>query len=485
MPERLFGTDGIRGPAGLDRLAPSALARLGLAVAHTLTNEALGPDRETPPSRSARTAGTRAGDTTRPRVLLGRDTRISGPAVAAAVTAGLLTGGCDVEDGGVLPTPAVALLTRRRKFALGVVISASHNPWPDNGLKLLGAGGAKLDDAAERAVERAFRSRKLEAGTEPEAVGRASVFAGASDAYERALLSECKDVRLRRLHVVVDPGHGAQSGLAAKVLRQLGAKVTEIHADPNGRNINAGCGALDPRPLRRAVKRLGADAGVAFDGDADRLQLVDEKGRLMDGDVVLAALAPRLLARRRLPHRTVVGTLMTNGALEVHLREQEINLLRTPVGDRHIVAAMTAHGYGLGGEPSGHLLFPRRGLLTGDGLVAAIACLRILAEERITASELGGGYRPWPLEIVSFKVRAKHPIEDLAESSRIIAETTAALGPAGRIVVRYSGTEPKVRVMVEARRKRDLKAALDPIVAALQREVGADVPNPAKPGAGS
>ncbi len=467
MPERLFGTDGIRGPAGIDRLAPPALARLGLAVAHTLTHglrTELGTDGGNDADhRSAR-----------PRVLLGRDTRISGPSVAAAVTAGLLAGGCDVEDGGVLPTPAVALLTRRRGYAMGAVISASHNPWPDNGLKLLGPGGAKLDDAAEKAVERAFRSRKLEAGIDPTAVGRVSVLSAAADAYERALLSEWKDARLRGLHVVVDPGHGAQCGIAARVLRRLGAKVTEINAAPDGRNINEGCGALDPRPLRRRVKREGADAGIAFDGDADRLQLVDEKGRLMDGDVVLAAMAPRLLARRRLPGRTVVGTLMTNGALEVHLRKQEIHLLRTAVGDRHIVAAMTAHGYGLGGEPSGHILFPRRGLLTGDGLAAAIACLRILVDERIVASELGGGYRPWPLEIVSFKVRAKPPIDELDETSRAIDEATESLGTSGRIVVRYSGTEPKVRVMVEARRKKDLNRVMEPIVAALRRAVGTE-----------
>jgi phosphoglucosamine mutase len=253
----------------------------------------------------------------------------------------------------------------------------------------------------------------------------------------------------------------------------MGARITELNAKPDGRNINEGCGAMHTGPLRRAVRRLGADAGVAFDGDADRLQLVDEKGRLLDGDVVLAALAPRLAARRRLPQRTVVGTLMTNAALEAHLASHGIELVRTPVGDRHIVASMTEHGYGLGGEPSGHLLIPRRGLLTGDGLVAAIACLRILAEERIAASELAGGYRAWPLEIVSFRVRRKTQISRLKLSSRVIREIAERFAGRARIVVRYSGTEPKVRVMVEARRRRDVNDAMAPIVDALREEVGA------------
>ncbi len=452
MPERLFGTDGIRGPAGVGKLAPPALARLGLAVARTL--------RACPRDRP-------------PRALLGRDTRLSGPSVTAAMTAGLLTGGVAVDDGGVLPTPAVALLTRRRAYDVGVVISASHNPWPDNGVKLLGAGGAKLSDEAEAAIESAYADPALEAAADPRDVARPRPLDDARDAYERALATEFRDVRLRRLHVVIDAAHGAQSGIARRVLRRLGARVTELHAAPDGRNINESCGAMHTRPLRRAVKQLGAAVGIAFDGDADRVQLVDEKGRLRDGDVILAALAPRLLARRRLPGRTVVGTLMTNAALEAHLAAEGIRLVRTPVGDRHIVAAMTEHGYGLGGEPSGHVLVPRRGLLTGDGLVAAVACLRILANERIRASELAAGYRAWPLEIVSLRVARKTPLSRLKRSSAAVREAEECFAGKARIVVRYSGTEPKVRVMVEARRRRDVDAAMAPIVAALRAEVGA------------
>jgi phosphoglucosamine mutase len=452
MKPRLFGTDGVRGPAGVGKLAPPALARLGLAVARVL--------------RARQPAA-------RPRCLLGRDTRVSGQAVAAAITSGLLTGGVEVHDGGVLPTPAVALLTRRRRFDLGLVVSASHNAWCDNGLKLLGATGSKLEDEEEAAVEAAYRAKDLESGTEPEAVAEAHAWPDARASYESTLVREFRGVRLRKLHVVVDAANGAQSGIAARVLRRLGARVTALHDRPDGRNINRRCGALHPGDLRRTVKRLGADAGVAFDGDADRLQMVDEKGRLLDGDVVLAALAPRLLAARRLRHRTVVGTVMTNAGLEADRRERDIRLVRTAVGDRNIVSEMAARGYGLGGEPSGHLIVPRRGLLTGDALYAAVACLRILTDEGLRASELAGTFRAWPLELVSLPVRKRIPLRDLPRTWGAINEGRERLGDGGRLVVRYSGTEPKVRVMVEARKRALVRQVLGDLVAALEAEVGA------------
>jgi phosphoglucosamine mutase len=452
VSQRLFGTDGIRGPAGIGPLAPTALARLGLAVARTLMTGAK--------TRSAR------------RVLVGRDTRLSGPAVVGAVSSGLLAGGLDVEDGGVLPTPAVALLVRRERFDLGVVVSASHNPWPDNGVKLLGRDGRKLSNDAEAAVERAFADPETETLPLPERFGTASWRPAAARDYAKALLAEWRGTKLGGLKVVVDCGHGAQSGIAAPVLTKLGAKVTALNDAPDGRNINAKCGALHPEVIRKAVRAQSADVGVAFDGDADRLQLCDEKGRLLDGDALVAGLAPRLRAQGRLPHDTVVGTSMSNGGLVALLAEQGIRVLRTAVGDRHVVAEMASRGYGLGAEPSGHLVLPRDGLLTGDGLHAAIACLAILAEERIPASKLAGGYRPWPLEIVSINVRERRPLEEMPRTSAAIAEAERSLGEDGRIVVRYSGTEPKVRVMVEARRRDDLRAVLSPVLAALREEAG-------------
>jgi phosphoglucosamine mutase len=452
VAERLFGTDGIRGPAGRGALAPGQLTRLGLAVARTLASGGR--------ARAAK------------RVLVGRDTRLSGPAVANAVSAGLLAGGLDVVDGGVLPTPAVALLTRRERFDLGLVVSASHNPWPDNGLKLLGRDGRKLSDESESAIEAAFADAATPDSARPEAFGAASSRPDAADDYAEALLAEWRGTKLTGLRVVLDCGNGAQSGIARRVLTKLGAKVTALHDEPNGRNINESCGALHPAGLRRAVRAEKAHAGIAFDGDADRVQLCDEKGRVLDGDVIVAALAPRLLAARKLRHATVVGTSMSNGGLAAALAPHGIRVLRTAVGDRHIVAEMAARGYGLGAEPSGHVIVPRDGLLTGDGLYAGIACLAILAKEKIPASKLGGGYRAWPLEIVSIEVKERRPLDTLRETAAAIAAAESRLGEHGRIVVRYSGTEPKVRVMVEAQSAGELRAAMSPVVAALRAEAG-------------
>ncbi len=450
--ERLFGTDGIRGPAGRGALAPAALARLGLAVARTLA----------PGGRPRK----------RRRVFVGRDTRVSGPAVVGAVSSGLLAGGLDVEDGGVLPTPAVAMLVRRGRFDLGVVVSASHNPWPDNGVKLLGADGRKLSDDAEGAIERAFADPATDGTSSAEDFGAATTRPDAAREYAKALLDEWRGASLRGLSVVVDCGNGAQSAIAGGVLAKLGARVRAVGDAPDGRNINEKCGALHPAAMRRAVRATRSHVGVAFDGDADRVQLCDEKGRLVDGDAIVAALAPRMRAAGRLPHAVVVGTSMTNGGLVAALAGHGIRVLRTAVGDRNVVAEMAAHGYGLGAEPSGHVVVPRDGLLTGDGLYAAIACLRVLAKERIPASRLAGGYRAWPLEIASIVVEKRRPIESMPRTSAAIAAAESSLGEHGRIVVRYSGTEPKVRVMVEARRRTDLRAALAPVLAALREEAG-------------
>jgi len=449
MERSLFGTDGVRGPAGTGLLAAPALARLGLATASVL--------------------GRRRGPA---RALLGRDTRLSGPAVASAVTSGLLAGGVRVHDGGVLPTPAVALLTRAGKFDFGVVVSASHNPWQDNGIKLLGPDGRKLPDEAEAAISAAYHATDAAAAEAPEFA--APVADGdAAERYERALEREFRGVRLRGLRIVVDAANGAQSGIAADVLRRLGAKVDAIHDSPTGRNINERCGALHPGSVQRAVRAQGAHAGVAFDGDADRVQMCDEEGRLLDGDALVAALAPRLRAARKLPGSVVVGTSMTNGALEALLAEQRIELVRTAVGDRHVVAEMVRRNAGLGAEPSGHIIVPRAGLLTGDGLRAALLFLGVLAAERIPASEAPGGYRAWPLRIVSLVVDRRTPLDRLPGTSAAIAAAERSLGRAGRVVVRYSGTEPKVRVMVEARSRSALRRAAEPVVAALRQEVGA------------
>lgn len=448
MSKRIFGTDGVRGPAGVQALAPASLVRLGRAIARAL------------PASAPRSA------------LVGRDTRLSGPAVQAALSAGLLAEGVAVEDGGVLPTPAIAYLTRAHDHGTGLVISASHNPWQDNGVKVLGADGRKLSNAAEAAIETAYAELDGDPDAVPEGYAAATTAPAAGSEYADAVVADAGEGCLSGLRLVVDCANGAQSGLAAGILRRLGATVEVLSATPDGRNINADCGALHTEQLQQRVRETGAAAGVAFDGDADRVQLVDERGRLVDGDAILAILAPRLLAAGQLSDGVVVGTSMTNGALEGWLRERGMRLVRTDVGDKYIVRCMTAEGYGLGAEPSGHVLLPWTGLLTGDGLRAAVACLHPVAATGTPLSELPDGFAPWPLELVSFRVRERTPLEQLPGTTAAIAAAERALGDEGRVVVRYSGTEPKVRVMVEALDADALRAALDPIVGALREEVG-------------
>lgn len=448
MSTRIFGTDGVRGPAGVGPLSPTSLVRLGRAVARGLAH------------RTGR------------RVLIGRDTRVSGPAVQAAMAAGLLAEGVAVDDGGVLPTPAIAFLTRRHGYGAGLVVSASHNPWQDNGVKVLGPGGAKLSDADEAAVESAYAALADEPDAASDGYADAGRLAGAASEYADAVVDEFGADALAGLRLVADCANGAQSAIAGTVLRRLGAVVEVLHAEPDGRNVNDGCGALHTESLQARVTELGADAGVAFDGDADRVQLIDERGELVDGDAILAILAPLLREREELADGVVVGTSMTNGALAGWLEERDMRLVRTAVGDRHIVRCMTEHGYGLGAEPSGHVLLPWDGLLSGDGLRAAVACLVAARSAGHSLSAAPDGFRPWPLELVSFRVRERTPVAELPGTTAAIEDAERRLGSGGRVVVRYSGTEPKVRVMVEALDPAELRAALDPIVAALREEVG-------------
>ena len=410
-PRRLCGTDGIRGPAGEGPLAPEALLALGRSAAAALRPGA--------------------------RVLLGRDTRPSGPMVAGAFAAGLQAGGASVHDGGVLPTPAVALLVRRGRYDLGVAVSASHNPAGDNGLKLLGPDGEKVPDAFERAVERGG-SRKGRPGT-----GR--LRPGAAEEYAAAVIAEFRGLSLRGMRVVVDAGEGAASDLAPSILRRLGAAVRGIRCGGDGARINDGCGALHPDSAGRAVRRHRAHLGIALDGDADRVALLDERGAARDGDDVLAALAPRLKSRRRLPGDAVVGTVMTNGGLDAHLARHGIRLRRVPVGDRFVAAEMRERNLALGAEPSGHVLLPREGgLLTSDGLVTALFVLREMAHAGRPLSGLLLGFRRHPRAEAAVRVARKPAL------TRVPAIRAAIAAVDGRTVVRYSGTEPKLRILVEA-----------------------------------
>lgn len=451
-PPRLFGTDGIRGPAGAGPLSPEAVLALGRAAA------------------AAVRAG-RPGGTPPPRALLGRDTRPSGPMVAGALAAGLQAGGVAVEDGGVLPTPAVALLVRRWRFDLGAAVSASHNPAGDNGIKFLGSDGEKADDALERAIEsRLDASRRPPRGAPAPAPGR--LRADAAEEYAAAVLEEFRGLSLRGLRVVVDGADGAAGGVAPEVLLRLGAEVHPVRCGGNGARINEACGALHPEAAARAVRRRGAHLGIALDGDADRAVLLDERGRAKDGDDLLAGLAPRLRARGRLPGAAVVGTVMANGGLDGHLRERGIALHRMPVGDRAVAAAIRERGLALGAEPSGHVLVPRGGLLTSDGLVTALLVLREMARDRAPLSAILPGFPRVPRAEAAVRVARKPDFARVAAVRTALAAAEAAAGPRGRVLLRYSGTEPKARILVESPSRAAAEAACAALAGAVARTLG-------------
>jgi phosphoglucosamine mutase len=448
----MFGTDGVRGPAGSFPFTPESLVALGRATAAVLL---------------ARRTGRAA-----PRVLMGRDSRPSGPMVAGALTAGLQAGGASVDDGGLLPTPAVALLTAAGRYDLGVVVSASHNAAPDNGLKFLGADGAKVDDAMERAVEEAFAAPRNGAAHPevPPAPGR--LREDAAGAYIDAIVAEFRGLSLRRVPIVVDAAQGAASRTAPEILRRLGAEVIPLHADAAGERINDRCGALHPESCGRAVRRHGARLGLALDGDADRLTLLDEKGHARDGDDVLAALAPRLASRGLLPGDAVAGTVMCNGGLDPFLMERSVRLVRTHVGDRHVAAAMRREGLVLGAEPSGHVLLGDRGtVLTSDGVVTALRVLVEMRREKSPLSCLLDGFRRVPRAEAAVPVARRADPSEVPALRKAVAEAEAAAGPRGRVLVRPSGTEPRMRILVEA----PTRAAAVRIRDALARAIAASL----------
>jgi phosphoglucosamine mutase len=447
----LFGTDGIRGVANRDPMTAEMALRLGQAVAQRFRHEE------------------RPG-----RIVIGKDTRLSGYMLESAMQAGIVSAGADVMLVGPLPTPGIAFITWSMRADAGVVISASHNPYQDNGIKIFAADGFKLPDEIEADIER--RMEIIGAGNDgaraaPDAIGKAVRIDDAVGRYVQFLKQTFpKERTLDGMKVVVDCSNGAAYQVAPQVFAELGAEVIELNVWPDGRNINYDCGALHPEVMAEEVRQSGAALGVALDGDADRLILADEKGNIIDGDQVMAILGTRLLERRQLPQETVVATVMSNLGLERALSAKGGKLLRTAVGDRYVVEAMRERGLSLGGEQSGHIIFLEHAT-TGDGVVAALRVLDVMVAEGKPLSELARAMTRYPQVLLNFPVAKKRPFEEMPAVQKVIAAVEKDLGADGRVVVRYSGTESKARVMIEGTDEAGIKAQADEIARALQREL--------------
>lgn len=453
MTERkLFGTDGIRGLANVSPMTPELTLRLGRAI--------------------AKVAG--EGKRRAPRVVVGKDTRLSGYMLETAIASGICAMGGRVLLTGPMPTPAIANLTVSMRADAGVVISASHNPFQDNGIKIFGPDGFKLPDAEEAAIERLLAGDgELDASPTGARVGRAERIEDATGRYVvYAKNSFPSALTLDGLKVVVDAAHGAAYRVAPEVFYELGAEVISLGCKPNGQNINKACGALHPSQVAKEVKRRGADIGIALDGDADRVIVVDEHGREVDGDAVMAMCATRMLAERRLAKKTLVATVMSNMGLERALTAAGGKLLRSAVGDRYVVETLRAKGLNFGGEQSGHLVFLEHAT-TGDGIVAALQVLAIMVREGKPLSELSQVMQPVPQLLDSIRLPRRRPLEQMSRLSSEISRVEKKLGKEGRLLVRWSGTEPKLRLMAEGPNPDTLRELIGRLAEAARADLSA------------
>ena len=427
MP-RLFGTDGIRGRVNDYPMQPELVLRLGLAAGQYFRN------------------GNR-----RHRVVIGKDTRLSGYVFESALTAGFCAAGMDVFMVGPLPTPAISFLTRNMRADLGVVISASHNPYMDNGIKFFDREGFKLADEVEDEIAAMVLNPNFSWDSpDHNQVGRARKIQDSPGRYIVELKhSFPPGMTLDGVKIVLDCAHGAAYRVAPLIFEELGAQVITLGVEPDGFNINKGCGSLYPQVLADKVREHRADIGLALDGDADRLIVVDDYGRVLDGDQIMAVCAGEMLERGVLQHKALVATVMSNMALQVFMHERGGQLLRTKVGDRYVVEEMRKGGYVFGGEQSGHLVFMEHST-TGDGTLAALQLLRIMVAKGRPISELAQLLVPYPQKLVNVPVQKKTPFAQVPAIQNAMREAESQLGATGRVLLRYSGTEPLVRVMVEA-----------------------------------
>lgn len=444
---KLFGTDGIRGVAGEYPLDQKTVHAVGRALGHHLPD---GPK----------------------RVILGQDTRESSAWIADTLAAGLREAGVETASAGVVPTPAVAHLAHTQRFSAGVVISASHNPWRDNGIKVFGADGYKLPDAVELEIEEEiFSVLSANAPANQNAVATPSL---PGDAHLRAAYVNWMARSITgadRLRIVVDCANGAASTIAQELFSRSGVKAEFTHSSPTGRNINENCGALHPEIVGREVASRKADMGICFDGDADRALFTDSNGKVVDGDAVMLLLAQELKRRSELANSTVVATTMSNMGLEIALREAGIKLLRAPVGDKYVLEEMIKSGAILGGEQSGHIILSREAT-TGDGLLTAMRVLGIVAAGSRPLAQLVSGLKVFPQTIKNVRVREKRPLDQIPQVVSAIQSAERELNGNGRINVRYSGTETLARVMVEAESKETVQRLADSIAATIESALG-------------
>jgi len=445
----LFGTDGIRGEAGQFPLDPATVTAIGYSLASHLAASGVAP-----------------------KIITGRDTRESGASIEAALIEGASRAGAECLSAGVITTPGVAFVTRKEQASAGVVISASHNPYHDNGIKIFAPSGRKMDDSVERLIE-ADIYRKIEIPAASSAQSHSSAEEQLREEYLSFLADEIGNgLDLKGLTIVVDCANGASSALAPTLFERLGATTIAINATPDGRNINRDCGSLHIDSLRDKVLKERADLGVAFDGDADRSLFVDGEGNFVDGDATLLALATHLQSHKRLKGDVVVATVMSNIGLEIALRSVGIRLVRTDVGDKYVLEELLRLGASLGGEQSGHIILPDLSL-AGDGMITTLCLLRALSESRKTLAEMTAGFKRYPQILLNVRVREKVSFSDLAPVQAEVKQVEELLSQKGRLLLRYSGTEPLARVMIEGEDQRQIDEYARRIAKAIEREIGA------------
>jgi len=447
---KLFGTDGIRGRANEFPITPEVAMRAGKAVAQVLRSS--GPNRN--------------------RVIIGKDTRISGYMLETALTAGLVSMGMDVFLPGPLPTPAIAHLTKSMGCAAGIMLTASHNPYEDNGLKIFGPDGYKLSDELEAIIERHILGDEPEPhAMTPDRIGKAHRIEDARGRYIEYAKHTADNISLHGLKIVVDCGHGASYFIAPLIFRELGAVVIKTGCEPDGININDDCGALHPEHAGELVREHRADVGISFDGDADRVIFTDATGTPVSGDRILALCALALKQQGRLRGDTVAVTVMSNLGLHEAMRREGVEVLTTPVGDRHVIEALRRENHSFGGENSGHLIFADHAT-TGDGILSALQVLGMMKRQGATLAELAACMREYPQELVNLRVASKPPLKDLPTLQKTMRAADEAFGDAGRHLIRYSGTEKKIRILVEHRDADTVHQWVERFTEAVQDDIG-------------